>query len=344
MFETLTIWITENVADSREFALIGFGAAIAGVLYVAWSLFSVIFSIVRAAANTAKVRVAARSKSPGFRILIASRGDRGAMSFAHRALSEHLEKFTFRAPFQIMSAGPLIGDEVSVERAARSRLKRSGADMIIWADSLPGKKGGLRVFGISRGGGVPPQSAERFKLFFVGKRDKWKDTLAITIAYKLAKKLQPALSQPEGFRPERVKEIAAELDGLLNSKHAFSEAMREELETDFCAGALHVYEAGGDAEYIETVLERRSAKLEGSDLRGSAYTQARLDLGRALLAKADINFDPVTVREGMAHLDAVINALGADSAIRRARLASDAVTRGKNMLETRKRFSLNFGS
>ena len=344
MLEAFLTWTETHITPSRELTLVGLAAASFALIYVISALVSWFFSMGRAFANLARIQSAARDKSPGFRILVGKGRSQSAQKFVEASLEQHLKKFSFGAPFQLLSAGLLSGDLHAQERSARSRLKRSGADMILWAERNSRKPGGLKIYSLSRGGGISPDEAALEVQSFHGGRDKWSDDFSSGVAYKLAKCLQPALAHPEGFRPERMRDIADELLSLLNAKTAFSKPLKQELEGDFCANALHAASAEIDLGLVEKIIERRKTALESNELRGASVIQARLDLGRALLIKAEKAFDPVIVREGMSHLDAVIHSLRSDPSIRRAQQASDSIARGKNMLETRKRFSLNFGS
>ena len=126
---------------------------------------------------------------------------------------------------------------------------------------------------------------------------------------------------------------------------ALSVALRSRIEADFCASSVHVAEQSGDMEALDHVIMLRRIHLEDikSDRDTSRAVQARMDLGRALLARATKQFDRKTVEEAISHLSKVIEALQADPTIKRAQAASDAMYKAQNLLETRKRFAVNFG-
>ncbi|MEL6473659.1 MAG: hypothetical protein AAFQ21_06205 [Pseudomonadota bacterium] len=342
ILDRLSTWAEANTFSVSALALIGAAAlCVVGLAILAMGLRAVaaVFGRIRTAT---RVRRVSRADGAGFRIIqMAAPGK--ATGFVAAALEDHLETFSFGAPFGIHDAGKRpSGSDHEVFSAARRRLKRSGADLIFWAERRSSGAEGLRVRGLSCAGGVSPDHAEPFVLHFSGNRRDWNDALAKVVAYGLAKNLQPSLGRPEGFRPERVKDITAVLDSLLTDDMPLTSGARESLEDDFCAGALHVADAGGDTAFVDTVIARRRARLAAGDVRSTGQTQAQLDLGRALLAQAEHTFDPVVVREGMSHLDAAIIKLRTDPTIRRAQQATDAISRAQKMLETRKRFSLNF--
>lgn len=344
MIEQITAWAEAHIATSSELAYVGAAAAILAGLFVAWSAFGAVKAFMRTIANWIAMRGVSKDKTPGFRILLASAGSGRAARFVRRALTEHLERFSFGAPFRLCKAGRLPSDPAKAERAARSRLRRSDADMILWVERTSGRADGLKIRSISRGGGMSVAEAPLKTSAASGAHDRWSEDFAVALAYQLAKELQPALSQPESFRPERVRTIAEELNALLNGDAGLSKDARSELEDDFCAAALHVAEAGDDIAFVDTVIERRRAFIGATEGRTAEQVQARLDLGRALLAKATRAFDPSLVREAMTELELVAASMRGDLSIRRATQASDAVTRGQALLETRKRFQLNFGS
>lgn len=346
MLDRISAWADAHILTSPELALVGFASATAVGAYALIQVVRGAVAASRSVSNAAGLRRAIRNAGPGFRILLTRSGGPGgarAGKFTKAALSDHLEQFSFGAPFQLVPAGRISGADLDAKvTVARKRLVRSGADMIVWSERVSGREGGYRIHGLSRGGGVNPADAEPFVLTFTGRRADWRAPLGQVLAYRLAKHLQPSLGRPEGFRPERVREITHVIDDLLRGETPLSEDARAALEDDFCAGALHVAEQGDDPVFIERVIELRRSRLAESDYRAGSLTQSQLDLGRAMLAKADRVFDPILVREAMQHLDLAIVKLRTDDMIARAQQATDAVTRGQKMLETRKRFSLNF--
>ena len=72
--------------------------------------------------------------------------------------------------------------------------------------------------------------------------------------------------------------------------------------------------------------------------------QARMDIGRALLARAAKKYEAELVREAIGYLSQVVEALRTDPSIMRAQAASDAMFKAQSLMETRKRFAVNFGT
>ncbi|MEO0786964.1 MAG: hypothetical protein AAFY10_14805, partial [Pseudomonadota bacterium] len=85
-------------------------------------------------------------------------------------------------------------------------------------------------------------------------------------------------------------------------------------------------------------------KILKGDPNTEAQIDARLDLGRALIKRAEVTFDPVAVREASVHLNAAIDALRKHAVIRKAQRASDALARAQSLVETRRRFAVNFSA
>ena len=60
--------------------------------------------------------------------------------------------------------------------------------------------------------------------------------------------------------------------------------------------------------------------------------------------RAEKQFDQKVVQEAISHLSQAVDGLRGDPVIIRAQSASDALFKAQSMIESRKRFSLNFGS
>jgi len=133
---------------------------------------------------------------------------------------------------------------------------------------------------------------------------------------------------------------------MLDDCPALSSAWRQVLEADFCATGVHIAEAAEDISMLDRVIELCRTLIETSDQDRppERVVQARMNLGRALLARAGKNYDSRAVDEAISHLAKVIEALQADPVIQRAQFASDAMTKAKRMIETRKRFAVNFNA
>jgi hypothetical protein len=109
---------------------------------------------------------------------------------------------------------------------------------------------------------------------------------------------------------------------------------------------VHVAEEAGDLAGLDRVIALRREHLTEGAVQADPERaiQARMDIGRALLARASKKFEPELIREAIGYLSQVVEALRADPSIMRAQEASDAMFKAQSLLETRKRFAVNFGT
>lgn len=343
-------WVETNVLSTHDFATFGFAMAIVLCLGLLYLLFSGVRTLIARLRNASGARRFRRSKQPGYRILIARPTGPGAASIGkwlNAAMNAHLAEFNFGAPFRVASTGGISGNsEQKIIAHARRRLAAADADMLVWANRINRSDGGLVLQGLSRGGGLRPDEARPFTVNLPGRRHARGGQVPHMAAYLLAKKLQPALANPQAFRPEKMKLLAESLDRMLDDVTSVSPVVRSELESDFCASSVHVAEQTGDLTTLDRVIAMRRAHLgEVTNTSDSTLvSQARMDLGRALLARAEKQYDLKLVQEAILHLSQVVEALRADPSIQKAQSASDAMFKAQTMIETRKRFSMNFGS
>lgn len=341
-------WLMTHVPGADWLML--FGAAmvvVTGLLILFWVLRLLIIAIATVA-NEGRARAARRRNAPGFRILISSPPkDRPAGKWLESALTQYLPVFSFGAPFSLVAMGTLKGglESRSVARA-RKRMATADADMFLWAGRSGNGERGLELHGLSRGGGLTAGEARLFTLALPGSRKVRTDDLARAVAYLVAKQLQPALSDPQAFRAEKIRQLANDLDALLAGDPAISATLRGEIEADFCASGVRVAEELGDVSALDKVIVMRRKHLEVASEAADTgrLLQARLELGRALIVRAEKQFDQNVVREAITQLSHAVEGLRADPMILRAQSASDALFKAQSMIESRKRFSLNFGS
>lgn len=343
-------WVETHVLSAHDFATFGFAMALVLCLGLLYLLLSGLRNLITRLRNAGGARAFRRSKEPGYRILLARPTGPGAGrtgKWLHAALSGHLAEFNFGAPFRLASTGEISGgSDQKIIAQARRRLAAADADMLVWASRISKDDSGLVLQGLSRGGGLRPDEARPFTISLPGRRDARDGQVPNIAAYLLAKKLQPALANPQAFRPEKMKLLAESLDRMLDDSASVSQVIRSELEADFCASGVHVAEQTGDLSTLDRVIAMRRAHLgEVTNTSDSALvSQARMDLGRALLARAEKQYDLKLVQEAISHLSQVVEALRADPSIQKAQTASDAMFKAQTMIETRKRFSMNFGS
>lgn len=343
-------WVETHVLSAHDFATFGFAMALVLCLGLLYLLLSGLRNLITRLRNAGGARAFRRSKEPGYRILLARPTGPGAGrtgKWLHAALSGHLAEFNFGAPFRMASTGEISGgSDQKIIAQARRRLAAADADMLVWASRISKDDSGLVLQGLSRGGGLRPDEARSFTISLPGRRVARDGQVPNITAYLLAKKLQPALANPQAFRPEKMKLLAESLDRMLDDSASVSQVIRSELEADFCASGVHVAEQTGDLSTLDRVIAMRRAHLgEVTNTSDSALvSQARMDLGRALLARAEKQYDLKLVQEAISHLSQVVEALRADPSIQKAQTASDAMFKAQTMIETRKRFSMNFGS
>lgn len=336
-----------HVYPSSDLALFGFTMLLAIALGCVLLVVAVLFGAMRRLRDMMRLRAARRDNSVGYRVLIAGvSGSPSAGRWLARAVSEHLSAFSFGAPLNLVKTSRIKGGLAPKSIAkARKMMVISDADMMVWANRVNGRAIGLEVYGLSRGGGLRPDEAQPFTLFLPGKTKDRIGRVDEIVAYLLAKKLQPALEHPQSFRPERMKVLAERLSSILNETPDMPIGLRDHLEGDFCASSVHVAEENGDIEGLEQVISLRRAHVEAANSASNParVNQARMDLGRALLARAEKQFDQKAVQEAIRELSQVVEALRADPNIQQAQAASDAMFKAQTMLENRKRFALNFG-
>lgn len=354
LFSELAGWLEAHVLVSTVLAAIGAitlaAIAISLLVMTGRALARMIgFSSV---ASNGTIRRA--GQMPGYRILIGEvHGPRGK-ALAERvqtALETYMPDYSFGALFKLFRAKGFRGRaEAGMLAQARRKLKRTGADMLVWGEQVSEDGDGLILHGVSRAGGLSAGEATGFSLRLPGRARAYDEVLQRVLAVLLAKRLQPALSRPEAFRDEKVEGLGIQLDEMLAAHECeeldLPEPVRHELETDFTAIVLHLSQTEPRNDWLDKVITRRRAALEAlkDNPDASAQVDARLDLGQALLLRVQSNFDPVAVREATVHLNAVIAALRDHTVIRRVQRASDGLQKAQAMVETRRRFAVNFSA
>ncbi|MFN7056934.1 hypothetical protein [Hyphomonas sp.] len=341
-------WLRANLPGSEWLALAG--AAVCAIAFVfLFVLFARRAGLALASLGEAsRARAAKASKAPGFRLMICPPpGKRKIGNWINASLREHLPVFSFGAPFSVVGLGAMRGGlETKTVKRARQLMRLADADLFVWSAVEGRGETGLELYGLSRGGGLSAAEARLFTIALPASRKTHNDVLARAMVYLLAKQLQPALSDPQAFRAEKIQLLAAELGRVLDGQPAVSQRLRSEIEADFCASGVRVAEDLGDLTALNQVIVMRRQHLEAASAAADTglIIQARLDLGRALIVRAERQFDQNLVREAILQLSQAVEGLRADAAIVRAQAASDALFKAQSMIESRKRFSLNFGS
>ncbi|KCZ55914.1 hypothetical protein HY29_09925 [Hyphomonas beringensis] len=349
-FDTAETWVQEHVLPGGEMAAFGFVMMLLIIAAVVVILFVLLAKTVRRALMESGLRRAAKDKSPGYRILLAPPGGLSgakAGKWLMSALQDHLGAFNFGAPFKLFRTSHIPGGlEGRALARARRRMIVSQADMFLWTERTGRGDEGFLIHGLSRGGGLRAEEARPFTLALPGRIKNLDGQLPRIAAYFLARELQPALANPQSFRPEKMKLLAEALGEMLDDCASLSPVLLRRLEADFCATGVHVAEQAGDLDALDRVLRLRQGHLQApqTDRDSWRVVQSHMDIGRALIARSMVQFDRKQVEDAISHLSKVIEALQADPTIQRAQTVSDTMAKAKNMLETRKRFAVNFGA
>lgn len=291
--------------------------------------------------RTAVASAVKRDNERGARILVVGggAGRRSAISgFLRRAIETYLKDYMFGGPFRVISyPGTLEGDE-----RAQQLMKRTDADLILWAEAPRGSKGFARI--LAR----PSNTFEtgRTPVTFAMPKDKpdWNEPLTRAMAYAAAKQFRPALGRPQDFRAERLQPVVENLLSILAQKPKADPALLAEMVDDASAGALQLAFAGDDA-WIDRAVDIARSTL--SEINRSAapdrWIAANITLGRALRLKAEKRFDPVMLREGISHLTEALEALRAEPRLKLAESAAQAIGEAQKLLGTRRKFSISGG-
>jgi hypothetical protein len=291
--------------------------------------------------RTALASAVKRDNERGARILVV-RGGAGRRSsissFLRTAVETHLKDYMFGGPFRVITyPGSLDGDA-----RAHQLMKRTDADLILWAEAPRGTKGFARIL-------ARPSNAfeaARTPVTFAMPKDKpeWDAALTRAMAYAAAKQFRPALGRPQDFRAERLQPVVESLLSILSAKPKADPALLAEMVDDASAGALQLAFAGDDT-WIDRAVEIARSTL--ADINRSAapdrWIAANITLGRALRLKAEKRFDPVMLREGIAHLTEALEALRSEPRLKLAESAAQAIGEAQKLLGTRRKFSISGG-
>ncbi|MEM8616695.1 MAG: hypothetical protein AAGF20_07145 [Pseudomonadota bacterium] len=258
------------------------------------------------------------------------------------ALEAELPVFTFGAPFTLNLA-PAPKATTHRDRADRARdwMALREVDLMAWGESGGEARGVYALTVLSRPGGLPAHKALRQRLEVPLSLLQGRAIVAKVAAYVFARTLQPGLAEARAFRPEKLEPVADILSEALSETDLFNAVMLDILEADYCAMALRI----GTPAHLQRLVGLRQARLladETSDI--STKIMARADLGRAMIALSEAQFDPARTREGMDHLKAALDLLRADQGIHLATELSDAVRKGQALLSRPGRFSVTGGS
>jgi hypothetical protein len=282
-----------------------------------------------------------RNSDVGARILVV-RGflsrQRSVASFLRKAVDAHLKDYMFGGPFKVINyPGGLEGDE----RAAKL-LKRTEADLVLWAEVSDGGRLLARI--LSRPSNTFEQARPAIELAMPKERSAWNATLLRAMAYAAAKQFRPALGRPQDFRSERLQPVVESLLAILKEKPKADPKLLAEMVDDAASGALQLAMAGDEGWLDRSVDIARTTLAEiNRSAAPDRWIAANITLGRALRLKAERQFDPVMLREGIGHLTEALEALRSEPRFKLAESAAQAIGEAQKMLGTRRKFSITGG-
>jgi hypothetical protein len=307
-------------------------------------IFLALAGLVRLAMSARRIAMAAavkRDNEVGARILVVRGGigrQRPISRFVQRAIDAYLKDYMFGGPFRVIRyPGAIDGEE-----QAQKLLTRTDADLVVWAEAQRGQKGFARV--LSRPSNSFEQQRPSLMLVMPKERSAWNEPLSRAMAYAAAKQFRPALGRPQDFRAERLQPVVELLLSILGQKPKADPGLLAELADDASSGALQLAFAGDDA-WIDRAVDIARAALAGIN-RSTApdrWITANITLGRALRLKAEKQFDPVMLREGIAFLSDALEALRSEPRFKLAESAAQAIGEAQTLLGTRRKFSITGG-
>lgn len=325
-----------EIAGVGVAVIVGLAAALAIALLV-W-LFGLATAALRRGA-AARIR---RMNDSGARIVVVggSPGRQRAISrWLKRSADTYLKDFMFGGAFRVLKyPGSLQGDE-----AATRLLKRTEADLILWAETPRGVRGGVARI-LSRP--ANPFEPDRTPLTLAMPRERatWGEPLSRATAYAAAKEFRPALGRPQDFRPERLKPVVEMLLTILGYNPKADPRLIADMVDDTTAGALQLAAAGEEG-WLDRAIDIANTTLGEID-RGASpdrWINAKITLGRALRLSAERRFDPVLLRESIAHLNEALEALRNEPRFKLAESAAAAIGEAQRMLGARRKFSITGG-
>lgn len=342
-FTPLINWFETSIVGSPLWSGLGLVAAALFALVILWTILKLILRGVRSLFETLSSRK--RRSTQGFGIAvapIAGSGGNKQTKAVISALQEHLGLFTFGSPFEIVKAPRIRSRGAKGLRASAIRyMERSSTDLILWGARTGGRNAASEVEILSCAGSLAPADAMHFEGFFPFLTPQNQDITSRVVAYLVARALQPGLSDGSAFKAEKLEPVADILVTCLENPDGIQERTRRTLEHDYSSMALNI---GGEIHLTRVAKLRRLSLSSEDKLPPTFEVHARIDLGRALLGLAAINFDPVRVREAMDHLKIAVEMLKSDEILQLAQITNQAVQQGQAMLANRKRFSVTGGS
>ncbi len=337
------LWAQAEAALVASPMLAGIGLALALGVALALVILAVA-AVLQLAMSLRRLLLAAavkRDNEVGARILVARGGigrQRPVSRFMQRALDAYLKDYMFGGPFRVIRYPGGIDNEDQANRL----LTRTDADLVVWAEAPRGRRSIARI--LSRPANGFEQLRTPLSLAMPKERSAWNEPLSRAMAYAAAKQFRPALGRPQDFRAERLQPVVQSLLAMLDQKPKADPKLLADLVDDASSGALQLAFAGDDA-WIDQSVEIARAALADIN-RATApdrWITANISLGRALRLKAEKQFDPVMLREGIDHLTQALEALRAEPRLKLAESAAQAIGEAQKLLGTRRKFSISGG-
>lgn len=339
----ITDWFMSTIAGSPLWAGLGLAAAGLLAIWLIWQLVRGLAGFLGLIRN--KLASHRRRQTQGYTLGIAPlSGARGnAISKAlTTALQAHISDFSFGAPVDVIQApAPSTTKTLGQREVARKWLGKSASDLVAWGYRTSGKNAPYQLNILSCEGSLTPAEAKESQALLPADFHKSSDIVKKVGAYLIARALQPGLAVATAFKAEKLVPVADFLADAIAAPGSLPPQTQLLIETDYCAMGLHI----GDDVHLERVVSLRRARLSAdTQLNEQTRIEARIDLGRALLAISGKRFDPTRVREAMDHLKIAVDMLREHPTIRLASQTSAAVQQGQSMLQNRQRFSVTGGS
>jgi hypothetical protein len=333
--------VVASMSASPELAAVGVALGVGALL--AFALLA-LANLVKAGMSVRRSMLAAsvkRTSDVGARILVCSGAPgrpRAIANFMRQSIDQHLKDYMFGGPFKVIRyPGWLEGDD-----AAERLMKKTDADLVLWAENPRGTKGVARV--LSRPTNTFEQQRPPVSLAMPKEKKEWGPALMRATAYAAAKQFRPALGRPQDFRAERLQPVVESLLSILSQRPKADPRLLAEMVDDASSGALQLAFAGDDA-WIDRSVEIARGTL--TEINRSAapdrWIAANITLGRALRLKAEKQFDPVMLREGIAYLTEALEALRSEPRFKLAESAAQAIGEAQKLLGTRRKFSISGG-
>ncbi len=336
-------WFNQTIAGSPLWAGIGLAAAGLVALYIIWILLKIVGRLFGAIRDNMASR--RRRQTQGYTLGVAplpsGRGRKISKALI-QALQAHMSDFSFGAVVDVIRApAPSVGNVMGQREVARKWLRTSSSDLIAWGYRERGKRAPFKINMLSCEGSLTPAEARSAQVQLPHDYHKASATVQKLGAYLVARSLQPGLAAATAFKAEKLVPVAKFLAEVLSNPGSLPVATIDMVEADYCAMGLHI----GGIDHLQAVAALRRGRLAREDQQSiDTQIEARIDLGRALLAMSGHSFDPVRVREAMDHLKAAVDMLRDNPTIRLASQTSAAVQQGQAMLQNRQRFSVTGGS